>query len=82
MTKTDTCGAVEACVGLLVDSPWAVWVGGDVLVARVGFGDREALAEVVARDALARVAGGEEVGGGCEGAGGGCYPGYRGGNVL
>lgn len=58
MAETDTRGAVETCVGLLVDSPWAVGVGGDVLVARVWFGDGQALAEVVARDALAWVAGG------------------------
>lgn len=44
MAEADPCAAVEARVGLLVDPPWAVRVGGDVFVARVGFRDGEALA--------------------------------------
>lgn len=39
MAESDPCGAVETRVGLLVDSPWAVGVGGNVFVARVGFWD-------------------------------------------
>lgn len=80
MAELDACGAIETRVGLLVNSPWAVGVRGYVLVARVRLRDRQVRPVDITRAALAWVSGGKKVWRGSEGAG--CYPAYRGGNVL
>lgn len=79
-SKTDACRAIKTRVGLFVDLPRAVGVRGDMVGALVRFRDWQALSVDIARDALAWVAVGEEGWSRSESAG--CYPRYRGGNVL